>query len=441
MANTNSRANLTIINVKLVWLVLLVTTMLLLPVANNATGSGSSYRVKTVVIDAGHGGHDPGALGASKVREKNVCLAVALKVGAYIKENFPDVKVIFTRDKDEFIELHERGAIANRNKADLFISIHCNSSQATTASGTEIWVLGLHKTEEQLAVAKRENSVILMESDYQKQYDGFDPNSPESNLIFTIYQDAYIENSIKLASMVNAQFKNGLHRSTRGVKQAGFLVLWKAAMPSMLIELGFITNKKEETFLNSEQGRNQMAGAIYRAFKQYKMDMEPGVHHDVKDKGIPEQPKGKGADVSNDDDDSATTDADTVEEKAPAKTPEKNKKPEPTKGKPPVKGKTADDTKPKATKKPVDPNKLVFRVQILASKTQIALAQEPKLKLVEEYDEEQTDYFRYYAGSFETLPEASTYAKALRALGFQSAFVVAFKGSEKLTPQQMKELK
>ncbi len=233
------------------------------------------YRIKTIVIDPGHGGHDSGCLGASS-KEKQIALEVALKLGEMITQKYPDVKVIYTRKTDEFVELHERAAIANRNHAELFICIHCNSG-SPAAFGAETYVMGLHKSEDNLNVAKRENAAVLFEKDYKQKYDGFDPNSPEANIVFTLYQNAYLTQSLKFASAVQQQFEVYAGRYNRGVKQAGFLVLYKTAMPSVLIETGFLTNRTEEKYLLTEKGQNAIATSIFRAFMEYKLDMEtPG---------------------------------------------------------------------------------------------------------------------------------------------------------------------
>lgn len=231
------------------------------------------FKVEKVVIDAGHGGHDPGTSGR-KYKEKDIALSIALKVGKYIEENVPDVKVIYTRTNDTYIALDERAAIANKNKADLFISIHVNSIPNSSTSGTETWVMGVHKSESNLEVAKRENSVILLDEDHQERYEGFDPNSAESYILFTLTQDAYLESSLKMAGKVEKQFKSRVGRVSRGVKQAGFVVLYKTAMPSVLIETGFITNSQEEEYLGSEKGQDLLASGIYRAFKEYKSEVE-----------------------------------------------------------------------------------------------------------------------------------------------------------------------
>ena len=254
----------------------------------------SPYRIKTIVIDPGHGGHDSGCLGSSS-KEKTIALQVALKLGAMIEEKFPDVRVVYTRKTDEFIELHERAAIANRNHADLFICIHCNSG-GPTAFGVETYVMGLHKSDDNLNVAKRENASVLLEKDFKQKYDGFDPNSPEANIIFSLYQNAYLTQSLKFAAAVQQQAEEYAGRFNRGVKQAGFLVLYKTAMPSVLIETGFLTNNAEEKYLITEKGQNNMAISILKAFEEYKLDMEiggadpktsTGVNNDLK-KNLPE---------------------------------------------------------------------------------------------------------------------------------------------------------
>lgn len=230
-------------------------------------------RIRTVVIDAGHGGKDTGCNGASAI-EKEVALKVALALGEQIEENLPDVKVIYTRKNDTFVELVDRAGIANKNHADFFISIHCNASPSSAAFGTETYTMGLHKSSSNLAVATRENSVILQEENYEKNYNGFNPNSPQSHILFSLYQSAYLDNSLRFAQKVEHQFKHKVGRSSRGVKQAGFLVLWKSAMPSALIEIGFLTNPKEEKFLNDKANQTYMASGIYRAFKEYKQELE-----------------------------------------------------------------------------------------------------------------------------------------------------------------------
>ena len=227
-----------------------------------------------VVIDPGHGGHDPGAIGGFS-KEKNINLNVALKLGKLIKNNNEDVKVIFTRSTDVFIPLNRRAEIANDAKADLFISIHTNAvAGSKTVKGASTWTLGLAKSEANLAVAKRENSVILYENDYKTRYAGFNPNSAESYIMFEFMQDKYMSQSVHLASLVQKEFRHTCTRIDRGVHQAGFLVLKASAMPSILVELGFISTPEEEQFLNQDQGTSSLAKGIYTAFLTYKRGHE-----------------------------------------------------------------------------------------------------------------------------------------------------------------------
>lgn len=226
----------------------------------------------TVVIDAGHGGHDPGAIGR-RGKEKNINLEVALKLGKAIERNCKDTRVVYTRKRDVFIPLHKRAEIANDAKADLFISIHTNSlaKRSTRISGTETYTLGLHKTKENLEVAQKENAVILIEDNYQQQYAGFNPNSAESYIIFEFMQDKNMSQSVSFASKIQKEFR-GIHRTDRGVHQAGFLVLRETSMPSVLVELGYISNPNEEHYLLSEEGTSALANSIYKAFVNYKRE-------------------------------------------------------------------------------------------------------------------------------------------------------------------------
>ncbi|RLD90405.1 MAG: N-acetylmuramoyl-L-alanine amidase [Bacteroidetes bacterium] len=240
------------------------------------TAGNKGKKISTVVIDAGHGGKDPGASG-SHSREKDITLAVALKVGRYIKANLPDVKVIYTRTRDRFVPLIKRGEIANKNKADLFISIHCNANNSHKPYGAETYVLGSDdsRSNRNMKVAMLENAAILLEDNAKSNYDGFDPNSPESYIIFSLKQNDYKqEESLVLAQKIQSQFKNRAGRKDRGVHQAGFLVLAGTYMPSVLVELGYLSNYTEEKYLLSEKGQSYLASAIYRAVKSYKQNYE-----------------------------------------------------------------------------------------------------------------------------------------------------------------------
>ena len=224
----------------------------------------------TVVIDPGHGGNDPGAIG-TRGKEKNINLNVARKLGRLIEDNCNDTKVVYTRKSDIFVPLHRRAEIANNAKANLFISIHTNAvaKKNSYVKGTETYTLGLHRTEENLEVAKKENSVILIEDDYKQRYAGFNPNSSESYIIFEFMQDKNMSQSVNFATLIQQNFK-GYNRIDKGVHQAGFLVLRETSMPSVLIELGYISNPSEETYLLSDKGTTDLANAIYRAFINYK---------------------------------------------------------------------------------------------------------------------------------------------------------------------------
>ena len=224
----------------------------------------------TLVIDPGHGGHDAGALGAIS-KEKNINLAVALRFGKYVEQNLPEVRVIYTRTKDVFIPLNERANIANRANADLFISVHTNALPAgKVARGFETYTLGMHRAKDNLDVAMRENSVISMEKDYQQRYQGFDPRSSESYIIFEFIQGKNMERSVDLARMIQRGVCDGANRPDKGVHQAGFLVLRETSMPGCLIELGFITTPDEERLLNNDSRVDDIARGIYEAFAKYK---------------------------------------------------------------------------------------------------------------------------------------------------------------------------
>lgn len=235
--------------------------------------SVSSLSAFTVVIDAGHGGRDPGALGAL-VQEKDLNLDVAKRAGKLIQSNFSDVKVLYTRSTDVFLTLQERADFVNKNHADLFICIHTNAAENRAVKGAEVFTLGLNNMESNLDVAMRENAVMLLEEDYQTTYQGFDPKSVESYIMFEFMQDQYIDQSLQFATLVQEQFTGVLRRSDRGVRQAGFWVLHKSACPSVLIEMGFITHKEEERYLASEQGKADMARSIYNAFADYKAALD-----------------------------------------------------------------------------------------------------------------------------------------------------------------------
>lgn len=232
-------------------------------------------KVRKVVIDAGHGGKDSGCFG-KKLQEKDVCFAVAMETGVLIEANFPDVQVVYTRTKDnQFVELRERARLANREHGDLFMSIHCNAAASNTVSGTETYIMGLNEVEmEEEGVALRENSVILDEIDYLEKYDGFDPRSPMSHIILANYQHVFQTNSLRFASNIEHEFVETAQRRSRGVKQSSFVVLWKTAMPSVLVEVGFLTNEEEEKYLANKSGKKNIAQGLLKAFERYKNAIE-----------------------------------------------------------------------------------------------------------------------------------------------------------------------
>ena len=333
-------------------------------------------KIQTIVIDAGHGGKDTGALG-KVTNEKTLNLAVALKFGAYIEENLPDVKVIYTRKTDKFVELSERAAIANRNNADVFVSIHCNSTGTpNSAYGAETFVMGESKNEKNLEVAKKENAAILLE-DNTDAYDNFDPNSTEAYILFSLSQSLYQSQSLALADKVQRQLTNKLGRHDRGVQQAGFLVLWKTSMPSILVELGFINNVNEEQFLNSERGQAQMALALYRAFEEYKREFESENH--TAEKPVAEKK-------------SATNSGDTY-----------------------------------------------FSVQFSTLNKKIPV-NDPAFKGIKDVSVyEYNGAYRYISGHFQTKAEAVERQDEVRKLGFKDAFVIAFINGERGTIKQAEE--
>jgi len=255
------------------FLVLTIFAFLLSPRAQGTSIEDPPNGIRTVVIDAGHGGKDPGAVG-KKGKEKDIALSIALQVGNYIEENIPEVKVIYTRKKDVYVELWKRAEIANKAEADLFISIHVNALHKPDVHGTLTLVLGQHRADENLDVAMRENSVILLEEDYEITYEGFDPTSTESYIMFTLMQKTYFKQSIEFGDYVQDQFRERAQRKDLGVREQGILVLAQTAMPGVLVETGFISNAEEEQYLMSKYGQEIIASAIYRGFKEYKEEID-----------------------------------------------------------------------------------------------------------------------------------------------------------------------
>lgn len=366
-------------------------------------------KIKTVVIDAGHGGRDPGALGKHS-KEKNIVLDVALMTGTYIRQNLPDVKVIFTRSKDEFIELHRRAAIANENNADIFISIHCNASTDTKVFGAETFVMGEHKTEANLEVAKLENAAILLEENNTEEYGGFDPNSAAAYIALSLYQSENKQQSIELARQVQEQFTKRVGRKDRSVQQAGFLVLYKTAMPSILVELGFITHPAEEKFLMSEEGKTYMASAIYRAFRDYKQQYE---RDNLLPPDIPEEWKDI---IAPNRHDSTKTAKPTKTEKLPATEP-----------------KTEDAHKQQTiVSNPQNNSNPVFRIQFYTSPREIPLTEKRFAGIADPMVYFHDGLYKYTSGKFATFKEAVQHQSKMRKLGYDDAFVVAFVNDQRV---------
>ena len=256
----------------LLTLPLLLLSLLCLP-ASAQDSPAAGFTLRTVVIDAGHGGRDPGAV-HGKLREKDVTLDIAVRLGEKIKKAYPDVRVIYTRDRDFYVTLAERGRIANRNHADLFISIHANSVRNSSARGTETYLMGLDESKSNLEVSKRENAVILLEEDYTTTYAGYDPNEPDSFIFFNMMQNAQLEQSLKMADLVEQALSRGPVAHSRGVKQAALLVLWRTTMPAILVEVGFLSNASDREHLSSREGRGRIADCLFEAFKAFKADYD-----------------------------------------------------------------------------------------------------------------------------------------------------------------------
>lgn len=248
---------------------------------NLTAQGGSSVSIRKVVIDAGHGGKDPGTVSPDgRVKEKDITLAVALKLGELISKNHPHIEVIYTRKSDVAVALDKRSAIANKSKADLFISIHVNGARSRAATGTETFVMGPDKSSSNLEVTMLENSVILLEGDdYHTRYEGFNPNDPESYIIFTLLQNAHLEQSLIMASLVQSAFDKGPIKINRGIKQAPFLVLWRTSMPSVLVELGFISNANDLRYLRDKKYQDRFATLIFEAFENYKQQYDKGYNN------------------------------------------------------------------------------------------------------------------------------------------------------------------
>ncbi|MDR0754874.1 MAG: N-acetylmuramoyl-L-alanine amidase [Prevotellaceae bacterium] len=363
----------------------------------NAQKYINQQQIKRIVIDAGHGGKDPGAVG-KKSKEKDITLAVALKLGALISKNFSDIEVIYTRKKDVFVELNERVNIANRNHADLFISIHADANKNTKARGASTWIMGLHKSQANLEVSLRENAVITLEDDYSTKYEGFDPKSPESNIMSMITQDSQMKESYKFAEFVqNEMVTQGPITGDRSVRQAGFLVLWKSAMPRILIELGFLSNPVEEQILIKDENQTKIAQNIFSAFCKYKKQYE--------ENNTLENPQ-------------------TADSTESPKTEEKTARKDDTLSNKTIIETTSANNKPASQK--------TYSVQIMAiTKIIPTTAKDFKGHKNIRYMKI-GKYYKYITGNFTDLNEAKQLCKSLQK-DFQGAFVVAVEDNN-LTP-------
>lgn len=380
----------------------ILSLLLLIPRAIYADRYGF---VNTVVIDPGHGGSAPGAVG-KRSKEKDIVLDISLKLGEYIKQHLPDVKVIYTRTTDEFVEFYRRAEIANENHADLFISVHANAVKSSSAIGTETFVMGLHRSEASLEVARKENADILLEEDYEERYVGFDPRSPEASIIFTLFQNAHLDQSLRMASLVQQEFRERARRIDRGVKQAGFFVLYKVTMPSILVETGFISNPREEEYLMSERGQAEIASSIFRAFRTYKEEQDA-----LAAARLASHPSTQG-----------------IIKESPEATTARIVEPEPVRSEEPTREHNADDAP------------LRFRVQFITSATQ----REPGdvvfkgLENIGWYFH--AGLYKYTVGNESTLEAAAELQTRLHEKGYKDAFIVSFLGNERISHNEAMQL-
>lgn len=346
-------------------------------------------RVNKVVIDAGHGGKDPGAVGKNS-REKDITLAIALKLRDAINKELPEVETILTRSKDVFVELHRRAKIANNSKADLFISIHCNSAKSKAAHGVETYVMGLKKSAANLEVAKLENASILLEENYVMEYDGFDPTSPEGHIFFSMIQNSFLDKSLEFAGNVQHELLSKSNFHNRGVKQDVFLVLYKTAMPGVLIEVGFISNANEEKYLMSEEGQQKTADAICKALVDYSHSRIKKIENNL---------------ASNPEDNIV---ADTS-----------------------VSGKADSNVNVNADVNANEEN-IVYKVQFLTSSKRLSMSDKRFRNIADVSFYKQQNLYKYTSGKYYTFGEAEKSRKNIAKSGYKDAFVVAFRGDERI---------
>jgi len=353
--------------------------------------------IRTVVIDAGHGGHDPGAIG-KLAREKNINLAIALKLGNLIQRNTKDVRVIYTRDRDYFVELYRRAEIANEKKADLFISIHCNANDNHSLKGAETYVMGLHKSQANLEVAKFENASILLESNYQSTYNGFDPNADESYIVFSLNQNSNLEQSTDFAADIQDQMEERVGMNNRGVRQAGFMVLYKTTMPSVLVEVGYLSPPTEEKFLVSDKGQEYIASAIFRALKNFRTSaVNP--------------PETRAPEVK-----SYIPARETITAKLYVDDPVVARPPKAR-------------TKPQETSKQ---GELSFRVQIAVTTTDIGVHSPEFSRFSQVMVYRHGGMYKYTVGDESSLQEVQKLLDQVRAKGIKDAFIVIFRNGERI---------
>ena len=396
---------------RLAWLLI---ALLAIPHAGFQPAARISNEIRTVVIDAGHGGKDPGNLGTRRYKkaEKDVSLAVALLVEKYILERHPNIKVVMTRRDDSYPTLHERTVIANRAQGDVFISIHCDAAENPSAYGSSTYVMGKDHDDEN-RVAMRENSVILQE-DNQDVYEGFDPTKPESYIMLTMFQYAFIQQSVELAQQVQNSFRDDVGRKDRGVKQQPLYVTSRSAMPAILIELGFLTNSAEEDYLITEQGQDEMARSIARSFGQYKLRREGGISTAAEPKVEPKleakvEPKVEPA----------------AEPKPLTAEPKVEPKAEPAKAE--------DKPAPAPGASSVANQDVFFSIQLSVSGLQKSPTEEPFTALSDVFVAKDGRLFRYLQGRYRSRAEAISALESARKSGFADAFVVAYRGAARIT--------
>lgn len=386
------------------------------------------FGVKTIVIDPGHGGKDPGCHG-SKHKEKDIALAVALKFGKYIEDNLKDVKVVYTRKTDVFVELQTRAEIANKAKADLFVSIHCNSACVRDKKlkrdvcrdqvhGAETYVMGIKNENGKLNIAKRENSAILLEDNYVAKYEGFDPNSDESYIIMSMFADTYLDQSLSFASKVQKQYCEKIGRADKGVKRASLWVLWRTYMPSLLTEIGYLTNLEEEHFLGSVKGQEYIASGLFRAFREYKDELE-GTTKKYDDEFERQERYSM-----------CKADSMEIENSRTALiTVAAGNKIDTTKGVG-LEVNVVDSSK--SVIKSETSSIITYKVQLLSSDKKIPFDSEP-LKNVEspgEYIE--NGVYKYTSGQYMNINDANLQKQKLRKTGFKDAFVIAMQGGKRV---------